>query len=207
MKFSQESNVTVVITSCGRFDLLKRTLESFDRYNTCAINKVIITEDSGNDKITAQLPEHWIQHTEIIVNRPKLGQIRSIDLAYSHVETEYIFHCEDDWLFSRSRFIEDSLEILEGNKNILQVWLRDYDSDVGIHYPFHYLGEKGQINQIIFYKLGSHDSTWKGFSFNPGLRRKIDYLKLAPFYNEESSEIREGEISRKYHSMGFFLLF
>lgn len=40
MVFSENSDITLVVTSCGRFDLLKRTLETFDRstlrpYTTC----------------------------------------------------------------------------------------------------------------------------------------------------------------------------
>ena len=38
--------VSLVITSCGRFDLLEETLDSFFKYNTYPIKKIIITEDS-----------------------------------------------------------------------------------------------------------------------------------------------------------------
>lgn len=48
MKFSLKSDVTLVITSCNRFDLLKKTIESFSRNNTYPIREVIIIEDSGN---------------------------------------------------------------------------------------------------------------------------------------------------------------
>ena len=34
VQFSDESDITLVVTSCGRLDLLKRTLESFDHFNT-----------------------------------------------------------------------------------------------------------------------------------------------------------------------------
>ena len=38
--------VSLVITSCGRFDLLKKTLDSFFEKNTYPIKKIIIIEDS-----------------------------------------------------------------------------------------------------------------------------------------------------------------
>ncbi|WP_423812810.1 glycosyltransferase family 2 protein, partial [Pseudomonas putida] len=85
MRFSNESDVTLVVTSCGRFDLLKDTLESFDRYNTAPIREVFITEDSGDDAVHAAVPAHWKPHCKVFVNRPKLGQLPSIDLAYSQV--------------------------------------------------------------------------------------------------------------------------
>jgi len=43
-------DVTAVITSCGRFDLLEETLDSFFEFNTYPIKKIIITEDSTEGK-------------------------------------------------------------------------------------------------------------------------------------------------------------
>ena len=48
MLFSESSEITLMVTSCGRFDLLKRTLETFDRFNTAPIREVFITEDAGD---------------------------------------------------------------------------------------------------------------------------------------------------------------
>jgi hypothetical protein len=39
--------------------------------------------------------------------------MKSIDRAYADVTTPFIFHCEDDWRFFRSGFIEESLLLLE----------------------------------------------------------------------------------------------
>ena len=82
MQFSDQSNITLVVTSCGRFDLLKRTLESFDLFNTADIREVFITEDSGDEAVRLAIPEHWRSHCKFLINRPKLGQLASIDLAY-----------------------------------------------------------------------------------------------------------------------------
>ena len=102
------ADITLVVTSCGRYDLLAKTLESFYKFNTYPISEVIVVED-------------W--------NRA--GQIKHIDLAYSRVKTPYIFACEDDWEFYKSGFIEKSLAILEKYENILQVWLREQNDTNG----------------------------------------------------------------------------
>src|SRR4051812_33800932 len=101
------SDVTVVVTACGRPDLLERTLDSFLRFNTYPIARFIVTEDSSvagtNDKLKtkyASLPILWIEEPR------RRGQIACIDDAYSRVETKYIFHCEDDWEFYDTGFIE-----------------------------------------------------------------------------------------------------
>lgn len=195
MLFSEKSDVTIVITSCGRFDLLKRTLESLDKYIDYPIKKVIITEDSGSDDVYLAVPNNLKKNTEIIVNKVKLGQLASIDAAYKFVQTPYIFHCEDDWEFYRYQFIIDSLEVLNNYKEVDVVRLRSFYYDIAPHYPFHFLGDREVINKVAFYELGSTDPLWKGFSFNPGLRRMVDYKKVAPYARFESSSKGESGIS------------
>lgn len=68
MIFSSKSNVTLVITSCNRFDLLKKTLESFSKNNTYPIKEIIIIEDSGNPKIRNIIPNQWLDNTKLIIN-------------------------------------------------------------------------------------------------------------------------------------------
>ena len=49
--------VTFLITSCGRLDLLERTIDSFLKFNQCPIERYIITEDSADPKIWKQCKE------------------------------------------------------------------------------------------------------------------------------------------------------
>ncbi|WP_263081124.1 glycosyltransferase family 2 protein [Endozoicomonas sp. Mp262] len=207
MEFSDSSDVTVVITSCGRFNLLKKTLDSFFQYNTYPINKIIITEDSGDDKILSVIPEKFKKYFNIIINKTKLGQIKSIDKAYNLVETDYIFHCEDDWEFYRSEFIEDSKKILKNDKEIFQVWLRSYYHDVKNNVNLHFQGPRKIIDDIPTYKVVSEDPNWHGFSFNPGLRRLSDYRKIKGGYYGlfkagSSAAATESNISSYVHNSG-----
>ena len=194
MRFSDSSDITLVVTSCGRFDLLKDTLESFDRYNTAAIREVFITEDSGDDAVHGAVPEHWKPHCTVFVNRPKLGQLASIDLAYGQVKTPYIFHCEDDWQFYRQGFVEDSRSILEASPQLLQVWLRSHAHDLAVHSPYIHLGDRQVIAGVPCYPLLSEKAEWQSFSLNPGLRRLSDYQRCAPF----SAYAGEKALSRRY---------
>lgn len=148
MQFSQESDITLIVTSCGRFDLLKLTLDSFDRFNTVPIREVIITEDSGDEAVYAAIPQGWAEHCTVFVSKPKLGQMASIDLAYSKVSTTYIFHCEDDWEFYRPGFVEDSITILALKPEVLQVWLRSYAHDLRIHSPYLHFGEREVVGGL-----------------------------------------------------------
>ena len=201
MFFSEESDVTVVITSCGRMDLLKETLDSFFKFNTYPIKEIIITEDSGDQNIHNIIPEKYKSNFNLIINKNNIGQIRSIDKAYSKVKSKYIFHCEEDWLFYRKGFIEDSKSVLEADSNIYQVWLRSFYHDVKRDYPFHSLGEEIPTHGPVAHKLLSSREKWQGFSFNPGLRRKSDYLKITGGYSSFLSDKKqainvESELSR-----------
>ena len=193
--FSDSSDVTVVLTSCGRFDLLRRTIESFLLFNTYPIKGFIITEDSGDERVRECVPESLVDKFTFVVNSPKLGQMKSIDTGYALVDTDYIFHCEDDWEFYRTSFIEDSKKILEADHNILQVWLRSYYHDIRIHSGYHFWGDKKNIGDVVFYRVMSSKPDWQGFSFNPGLRRLEDYKRVGPYSGYES----EKSLSKLYH--------
>ncbi|MBD8492867.1 glycosyltransferase family 2 protein [Pseudomonas syringae] len=202
MVFSENSEITLVVTSCGRFDLLKRTLETFDRFNTAPIRHVLITEDSGDEQVRTCIPEHWQAHTRFIVNNPKLGQMRSVDAAYALIETQWVFHCEDDWDFYRPGFIEESMTLLVNDPQALQVWLRSFNHDLMVHSPYVFLNEREVVQGIPFYKLGSHKAEWQGFSFNPGLRRLTDYKEHAPYADHGG----EKKLSQVYASQNRYAL-
>uniref|UniRef100_A0A7S4L9L5 Glycosyltransferase 2-like domain-containing protein n=1 Tax=Guillardia theta TaxID=55529 RepID=A0A7S4L9L5_GUITH len=105
--------VSVVLTSCGRLAGLRRTILSLLRANTYPIDRYILIEDSGDMSMAARVIEEFGDIFDIIVNKKRMGQLYSIDKAYSAVNTEFIFHCEDDWIFNGiPNFISDSISVL-----------------------------------------------------------------------------------------------
>ena len=119
----ERDEVTVVVTSCGRQDLLEITLDSFLRHNSFPIEEIIVVED-GDGANNNILMQKYSQHPfRWLATGRRVGQIAAIDVAYEAVRTEYIFHCEDDWEFYAPGFVEKSMAILTQNQCILQVWL------------------------------------------------------------------------------------
>ena len=96
-----KDQVTVVMTSCNRPDLLSKTLSSFMVKNTFSLDKFIIIDDSGKINCNEDVINRFRDKLKItsIYNKVNIGQIQSIDKAYSYVKTKYVFHCEEDWLF------------------------------------------------------------------------------------------------------------
>jgi hypothetical protein len=186
-----QDGISWVITSAGRPDLLMRTLESFLKYNTATISQTILIEDGP-----ANLPRIALPNLTYIVNETRIGQLRSIDRAYAQVRHKYIFHCEDDWEFLQSGFIEKSLKILEANPKIFEVWLiKDtlYDIDETRH----------DLRILDINKNGCPTLNW-----NPSLRRTVDYLSIGGNYERIVGNglgiKKEAELSQYYKRLGFF---
>ena len=213
--------VTAVLTSCGRLDLLTKTIESFNKFNTYPIAKFIFIDDSGDkkfkeeaNKILSFLLKEY--DYSLIFNEKRQGQIKSVDYAYSMVETPYIFHLEDDWEFYQSYFIEHSLKLMEEDSKLITVWLRELndtmDHPVSKDYKFvTYLEDHQPLFVSKFFYLEDFKG-WSGFTFNPGLRRHRDYKSISPFTKHISDQLVnipeslleiELTISKKYRDLGF----
>jgi hypothetical protein len=211
--------VTFVLLSCGRLDLLEKTLNSFLRYNNYPIERYIIVEDSADPVIYEQckeLNERFENIFEFIFNEEKLGQTRSIDKAYQSVNTPYVFYCEYNWKFYASGFIQKSLSVLKDRPDILQTYIRPKTDGIlnaiGQHVFFTKDGVPfRRVMPVSFYtgnilENGEQEVVYNysGFSFNPGLKRIKDYNMLGSggYY----SFGLEHAIDAFYRDLGFFVV-
>ncbi|WP_411819177.1 glycosyltransferase [Hyphococcus formosus] len=186
---------TIVITSCGRFDLLGQTLASLFAHLDRPPAKTILIEDSTDQavKAVAQQVSHPI---DVIVNDQQLGQIASIDKAYALVETPLIFHCEDDWAFHRSGFIAESEVILDAHPNVAMVGLRARDQ---LNKRIQHMPQRQLDGLAYFLHDPSLHPEYFSYSFNPGLRRLADYHRIGPFAPIGG----EADISYAFKKAGF----
>lgn len=201
--------VSVVITSYNRFDLLKHTVESFNAVNTYPIEKFIIIEDSASqqmyeaiENLISSRQDPLVKQYHFIFNEKNMGQVESIDIAYSRVETPYVFHSEDDYDFYRPGFIENSLKVLEAKRDIMQVWIRRMDDTTG--HPI--INDVHYADGQPYYVLGSHQE-WYGFCFQCGLRKMSAYERIKPFAQwspkTDFPAQRECKIGIAYHKLGY----
>jgi len=203
---SDDRRVTAVVTSCGRYDLLAETLSSFFALNTHPETRMIVVEDGDQDPddsvkaLFSDRPIEWIN------TGGRCGQIRAIDLAYGRVETPYIFHMEDDWIYVRPGFIEKSLAILQAEPLCLQVWIKGKPGPRGHGAePIDRMTGEAPWRPVI----RNRKNFWHGFAFNPGLRRLREYRLLGRFSDvaeamRGKAGIAEAQISEIYGSLGYF---
>ncbi|MBV8523508.1 MAG: glycosyltransferase, partial [Acetobacteraceae bacterium] len=201
---SRRSRVTAVLTSCRRPELLERTLASFFTYNTYPLDRFIIVEDGPRDANLRAMQRFRERSITWIGTERRAGQIEAIDLAYSLVGTEYIFHLEDDWEFYAPGFIEKSLAVLEAAPACLQVWLRAL-GDTNLHPVVPGVASFGGVDVQTL--ALDHLDLWHGFSFNPGLRRTADYRRIGCYSRhvrfDPHHPIRaESGLSKLYRDLG-----
>jgi len=174
--------VTMVITSCGRQDLLAQTLESFEEQSPDTLDELIIVEDgpADNNFVRDIIPS---AKKITLLNSPvqRRGQLLNIEWAYSKITTPYIFHCEDDWKFTKPNFIQDSKTILQEFPDCLMVHLRSHRDQWQESHNRSWIEEtEYKLGDLSYWKTRpwiTHDGGF-GFTFNPGLRRLADYKKV-----------------------------
>lgn len=178
-----------LLTSCGRPDLLSRTVKSFYRGNTKHyIAKLIIHEDSKEFKHVCQANselhnlfngddrKYSVHHTDGV------GQHKSIDqfLFYAPDSRydKYYMHLEEDWEFlPNDHFIRASIAIMEKHPEVIKVLARKNSPHPCIH--DHTICLSGIDIDYGFIKDWTNPfdgRLWHGFSWNPGVTR-LDLLR------------------------------
>ena len=187
-----EKGITVTVTAFNRTDLLEITIDTFLQFNIYPVERIIVTDDSGIIGVNDHLKKKYkLINIEFVYNSKRIGQIRTIDNMYRTVNTEYIFHLEEDWKFLKSGFMEKSIETLESDPMLLQVQIRGQDDMYGIPIV--------PGNDLYDYVSKGFRGVWHGFSLNPGLRRLEDYELVKPYAQWGG----EPQISIRYNDLGY----
>lgn len=178
------SDLTVVLTSCRRHDLLVKTLDSFFASNDYPLHEFIVIEDSDQFAVQNIAERYPDQPLRFVVNGTNIGQHRSIDKAYALVTTPYILHLEDDWEFPKPGVVAKAVEVIKSNPDLLMVSLR---SDADIPSKIRKLAIVAQ--PAPFRRVGPLvHHVWFSFTFNPTVKRLSDYKKLPDGYTGFASE-------------------
>jgi len=162
----------MLVTSCNRHDLLKATLESFYAVVDIEPQELIIFEDSDAEQPEFLKEFIWKQRgLKWISGGKRRGQAFACARLINEATKDFVFWCEDDWLFQNriSPFIRESKEILVNNPHIIQVSLR---GNTGWH-PL--APENGLWIPTPYWQ-----GRWGGWSWNPGLRRLSDCQAILP---------------------------
>ena len=214
--------VTFTITTCKRFDLFEKTINSF--LNCCIdldrIDKWFCIDDNSCTEDRNKMKTKYPFFTFYWKTPCEKGHPRSMNIIRESVKTLYIFHMEDDWkFFHRRPYITDCMEILTSDQTIGQCivnlnyaeTLQDFrikgghpgKTKRGVNYYIHEYtpneDSKKTFNEK--YKDGYNCAYWPHFSFRPSLLKSEVLTKLGS-YDETISHF-EMDYSYKYVNTGF----
>ena len=183
-------DVTVVITSCGRPDLLDETIRALKVFHPTG--KMIISEDSADEKMIAWLKEAY-PDARILSGETRIGLMASIDRLYAAVETPYALHFEDDWVIDGPIPFDTLRKVLD-DETVSVACIRRF-SELK---PRHQARSKGwDVDGVQFRAI--HPDThpeWYGYTSNPGLIKRAFWEKHQPvarYRHDELSGIAKRE--------------
>ena len=193
----EHSDTTLVITSCRRFDLLEKTLASMRPWIGKFPNRIVVEDSDDRPQFFNDLESEGFS---VLINGSSLGQHRSIDNAYGQVETDYIFHCEDDWEFLVEPNVCAAKHILKnginGHRDFSLVSFRDSTRkekhDQSTYREYELMGSRYRYSF-------KQRSKYNSFTFNPSMLR----LDLHETTGSYAAFLTEGSIARYLRRRGY----
>lgn len=201
---------TLTITSCKRFSLFMQTITSF--FEMCddidLISEIIIVDDNSSLDDIKQLQNYLLFIMKdfpitLIHRKNNPGHAESLNILFDSVKTDYIFHLEDDWLFTKDgHFIRAGFDIMQDCNDIKSVIMRNWIAQ-GTQYSKKYSTGvceyyKHNFNGLKFKK--GDLSTYPGYSLNPSLQCIKDIRTIGRFENRPLFELR---FAYKYFSYDY----
>jgi len=186
---------TVLCSSCDRDDLLAQTVDSFFEHVDIPPQEFVIIND-GPERPAPDCLQH--RNIRWLCTGKRAGQILVCDKLWRECKTEFAFWLEEDWAFLKTGFIQQSFDILKANTKIFTVSLRA--DQCNTHPMEHDDKFPGLWLQQHWHGFGS-------FNFNPGLRRRSDYLNLGSTYEQIGGNVKgsrpERFISLTHQALGY----
>ncbi len=196
----KNTNITICLTIGRRPELLSQTLTSLGPL--ISIYRVLAINDFG-DEATNKVFKALCPRGELLQPGRHLGHHAAVDFMYKQVNTEFIFHCEDDWVFSDQEFLSNATAMLESNSNLTMVCVRDL-SDFSIKdSELSKVSACTSQDGISFWRLTEVHPQWHGYTFNPHVTRLGIWRGLEGFGKFK----KERHISRYMRSLDCYVAY
>lgn len=167
--------ITCVLTSCGRWDLLVQSIDTFLAHNEPG--RFILVEDSADADFAERIRARYPQ-IEVLLNTPRLGQHRAIDRAYADVQTPWIVHLEDDWVFTGPLDLKHARAVIEADPTVIAVCFSVFGR---LKLRHRIWGATYAHNGQSYGDLRRAHKEWYGFSFYPTLLRRQTWEEHGPY--------------------------
>jgi hypothetical protein len=207
--------ISLTITTCKRYSLFKKTIESFKHYclDSDLINEIFHYDDSSSiedrvlmySNLRSLFPNTIIHSipfdsTNFSNGRRHMEIMKIWKSNNEKYKLDYVFHLEDDWLFTEFFNLTDSINLLKDNDDIAMVGFswekKEFPSElftpkeIGDFWEWYY-SDKHEINESLF--LDSVEMkylpdgfwvnyiNWPYFGFRPAVHDVKKLSKLETF--------------------------
>lgn len=214
--------VTFTITTCKRYDLFERTINSF--LNTCQdldlIERWICVDDNSSKEDREKMQQRYPFFEFVWKTPEQKGHAHSMNILRKSITTPFFFHMEDDWEFFVKRpYITDCLRVLEQGNHYGQCLINRNYAETHDHHDC-IGGELCQVENMRYYEhsfypnidefhkkfgYGSNCAYWPHYSLRPGLSRTQIYKKIGEF-NPNAAHF-EMDYAYRYIQNGFITTF
>lgn len=216
LKTVNEIKVMVTITTCKRFDLFEKTINSF--INCCndfeAIDYWLCVDDNSSPEDRKLMQKKYPFFNYIFKNESQKGHYVSMNIIREETinkNTKYVLHMEDDWHYVQKRnYISESIKILNDDDKIGQVLFNKNYAEIepykkrigggvhkktkdGMRYVVHeyYDTESKEYKDFIERNKGVGTcGYWPHFSFRPSMLKIDVYKNVGLFYNTAHFEMQ-----------------
>lgn len=228
IKLSNGNNIILTITTCKRYDLFEKTVNSF--INCCEdlnlIDKWYCVDDNSDASDREKMAKMYPFFEYVWKTPDQKGHPQSMNIIVDKViNYNYVLHMEDDWqYFEKRNYISEALDIFKDNKKYGQVLFnKNYSetnqsrcigggipkySNNNIRYLIHEHYAEGTEEYKEFKKRIKNKgdcSYWPHYSLRPSLL-KTEVMKLLGYYKETKDHF-EYEYAKLYRSHGYISVF
>lgn len=218
--------LTFSITTCKRFDLFEKTMNSF--LNCCEdihkIDKWLCVDDNSSAEDREKMKTLYPFFTFYLKTPEEKGHPQSMNIIRKSVTTPYLFHMEDDWKFIEKKpYISQCFDVLSANSAIGQCLINknysEIESDIevrggvfhqtnhGTRYYIHeFARNQEELHQwIAKYGASKSSNYWPHFSFRPSII-KTKILKELGEFDVMKSHF-EMDYAHRYVNRGYISAF
>jgi hypothetical protein len=191
--------ITLTITTCKRYDLFKRTIQSFSSHckDLHTISNIIHYDDSSEQEERELMRQNLINtfsHSQLFERTVNPEDIQSgkrhceIMCAWKEDLTgsDYIFHLEDDWEFTVDFTLLDLVDFIKSKPNVAYVGVSQQERQAPDHIQIElegsfwkwYYDDKQPLMVNLFYDTNTNSNliNWPYFGLRPGMH---DVSKLS----------------------------
>lgn len=211
--------ITFSITTCKRYDLFERTMNSFLRYCTDIelISRWICIDDNSSNRDRTQMKIHYPFFEFVWKEEIEKGHAKSMNMILDRVDTPYLFHMEDDWeFFTEQPYMRQCMDVLNHDASLGQCLINKNYAETfediriigGIYKTTssgtRYYEHVHEPDIESFYALFGHGPNcayWAHYSLRPSMVR-VSTLRDVGTYNVNADHF-EMEYAHRYTSKGY----